>query len=98
MQKHQKCDKLVGKLLLFHSYCILFMDLMNYFFKEVNESESGSEEEDGARGVDTLDDDGIEFNVPFQQKRHITPKKNWITPRLCAALDDAKVKRMRLKK
>ncbi|XP_055307228.1 uncharacterized protein LOC129571460 [Sitodiplosis mosellana] len=31
------------------------------------------------------------FEVPPQQTRRSTPKKKWITPRLCAALDKAKL-------
>lgn len=60
--------------------------------------ESESEEEAGAYGEtlgnDTLDD--IEFNPPTQRTRRSKQKRNWITPRLLAALDKARVKRMRL--
>lgn len=41
----------------------------------------------------SIEDD---FEMP-QRTRRTTSKKHWITPRLCSALDKAKVKRMRLK-
>lgn len=42
----------------------------------------------------TIEDD---FEVPVERIRRTIPKKHFITPRLCSALDKAKVKRMRLK-
>lgn len=63
-------------------------------------SDFESENEDGAYGGGMPDDDtleDIEFNARTQQTRRIAKKKNWITSRLCSALDKAKVKRMRLK-
>lgn len=48
-----------------------------------------------------VDHDELEnemFDTPTVQERRNTSKKNWITPRLCAALDKAKVKRMRFEK
>lgn len=72
---------------------------MNLFNKVVNENDS--EEDDGAYGglasdVETYDVD--DFTASTTQERSVTQKRKWITPRLCAALDKAKVKRMRLKK
>lgn len=70
-------------------------------YENETESEDQSAEEDGAYGGayggdDTLED--VEFIAPTPQMRRGTSKKNWITPRLCAALDKAKVKRMRVRK
>lgn len=56
------------------------------------ECDNDNLDEDGAWGGAALDE--REFNVPTPQQRH----QNWISPRLCSALDKAKVKRMRLKK
>lgn len=65
-----------------------------------SEIENDSDGEDGAYGGaafgDTFDDD--EFSAPAANVRRIKPKKNWISPRLCSALDKAKVKRRWLKK
>lgn len=40
-------------------------------------------------------DDNIE--PPVKRIRRTTLKKNWITPRICSALDKAKVRRLKLK-
>lgn len=50
-----------------------------------------------ASNDDNLFDD-IELNASAPQQRRTTSKKKWITPRLCAALDEAKVKKMRSEK
>lgn len=66
-----------------------------------SEIENESEEDDGAYGNAAFDNDtfdDIEFSAPTPRERRTTSKKNWITPRLCAALDKAKVKKIRLKK
>lgn len=64
----------------------------------VNDSECDDEpavEDDGDTfGDETLDD--FEFSASTSQHQRDT-KRKWITPRLCAALDKSKVKRMRLK-
>lgn len=61
-------------------------------------SEIESDEEvDGAYGGPAIDDDTFdddEFSAPAPQERRIERKRNWISPRLCSALDKAKVKRM----
>lgn len=60
-----------------------------------------SEDETDAHGGNTFgdDDDTIgndQFLVNPPKKRRVASKQKWITPRLCSALDKAKVKRMRL--
>lgn len=66
---------------------------MLLLIKDVDESEEDSNNE-------TIEDpveDEI-FDAPTPRERRCTSKKDWITPRLCAALDKAKVKRIRLEK
>lgn len=63
-----------------------------FFIKVCYESETEIE----AESIDS-DDSDDEFEVPTQHERRSTTKKKWVTPRLCAALDKAKVMRMRLK-
>lgn len=69
------------------------------YIKVDQESDDESEidptlrDDDGACGGDMSDD--TEF-VAYSKRK--TPKRHWITPRLCSALDKAKVKRMRVKK
>lgn len=78
---------------------ILFL-MCSTFLLKVNDLECNNgpgEEDDGDTfGDDTLDD--FEFNASTTQRRSDTSKLKWITPRLCAALDKSKVKRMRLEK
>lgn len=58
----------------------------------------GNDEDDGAYVGAAFDNDDTEFSALTPQQRRITRKRNWITPRLCSALDKAKVEIMRLKK
>lgn len=80
-----------------YTYNYHFSSKINPLFIKVcyeNESEIEIEAESVEVDGDDLDD---EFEVPTQQERRSITKKKWVTPRLCAALDKAKVKRMRLK-
>lgn len=76
------------------SFKFILIELL-FLLCTVYESENESDN-DPIEGDDSLRD--IEFDSPAQQERRSTQKKNWITPRLCAALDKAKVKKRRLKK
>lgn len=51
---------------------------------------------DNADNIDEFEAD--EQPESEQPGRRSVGKRRWITPRLCSALDKAKVKRMRLKK
>lgn len=62
----------------------------------VKESESQTEDEPIDDSHDDVEDSSFDLATP--QVRNATRKKNLITPRLCNALDKAKVKRKRLKK
>lgn len=75
-----------------NSYYILIISHRNQFMSIEVRYESETE-------VDVLMevDSDNELEVEPPQKRRSITKKQWITPRLCAALDKAKVKRKRLK-
>lgn len=83
----------------FQFFLLNSRDYCFFYIKVGQESDDESEidptlgDDDGACGGDTLDD--TEF-VAYSKRK--APKRHWITPRLCSALDKAKVKRMRLKK
>lgn len=101
MLKHLKCNKTVS---IFSECFVCSVHEFNYFFslKVAHGSESDVDienaEDGGAYGGAAFGDDDTEFSAPTPQQRRKTPKRNWITPRLCCALDKAKVNKMRLKK
>lgn len=96
----------MDQLFVFSCFCVLnSSDLWIFFIKVEEESDNeyqteSMEEDDAYGGDDTLDDtlDDIEFTASTSRTQRSASKRNWITPRLCSALDKAKVKRMRSKK
>lgn len=74
---------------------------INFFFIKVdygseneNENQYEHSELDGAYGGG---DDTVEYTQLATAERRSVTKRQWITPRLCSALDKAEVKKMRLK-
>lgn len=57
-----------------------------------------SDELDDQPEIEASSIDTDEFVAPTPQERRLTKKKDWITSRLCSALDRAKVKRMKFEK
>lgn len=71
-------------------------------FPQIDQDIDEHEEMEGQPGFeilpmedDTMDDDAMDYDVPTPVRRS-NRKRQWITPRLCSALDKAKVKRMKL--
>lgn len=105
MHRRWKINKVVSVHIKFNEIEIEFyFRFYDFLFSKGSESDSEYEhsEEDSAHGFDASAFDDIDTDEPTgsetPQERRKTPKRNWITPRLCSALDKAKVKRMRLKK
>lgn len=91
MKKHYKnLVSIVGEVQLLIPIFLLTSNVL------VNKGTYVTESDSESMDVDYVDREDETFHVPTQQERRNTSKKNWVTPRLCAALDKAKVKRMKI--
>lgn len=94
-QQRQQCSYLVNIFSCLITNLKFIVIVRLFFLHSVYTSESESDNE-FIEPDDSIGD--LEFDSPAPRERRNIQKQNWITPRLCSALDKAKVKKKRLQK